>query len=235
MVLLSKSGKVKGFKLGNILGKANKGRKCTWGKKISKTLRRKYENPKFKETHGFQEEHKFLGNLSKANFFQKGFTPWNKGLTKEEDERVAKGAENTSKAIKELWKNNEEYRENNIHATLKALLKRPTSLETNVIDIIQRNNLPYKYVGDGSFLIGFKNPDFINTNGEKICVEVQYPYFKEKMYQSRERYEKLRAKYFSSWGWKTIFLWGNRKLELSEQQIINILTSDNVAGSIPVD
>lgn len=33
---------------------------------------------------------------------------------------------------------------------------------------LRRYNLPYKYTGDGSFLIGNKNPDFINSDGEEF-------------------------------------------------------------------
>ena len=215
MVRLSKSGKVKGFKVGNNLGKTNKGRKCTWRKRISETLKRKYENPEFKETHGFQEGHDFLGDLSKTNFFQNGVIPWNKGLTKEIDERVEQYAKKTSEIIRTMWKN-DEYREKTVRATVKALLKRPTSLEKWFIQIIEKHSLSFRYVGDGSFLIGFKNPDFINTNGLKICVEVAYEYFKIRDYGSREQYEIKRAEYFARWGWATLFFWG----EESEEEVI---------------
>jgi len=40
----------------------------------------------------------------------KGYTPWNKGLTKEDDERIRKLGEHNSRLMKKLWQN-PEYRE----------------------------------------------------------------------------------------------------------------------------
>ena len=40
-----------------------------------------------------------------------------------------------------------------------------------IIDLINKYNLPYKYTGNGKFILGGKNPDFVNVNGEKICEE----------------------------------------------------------------
>lgn len=99
-----------------------------------------------------------------------------------------------------------EYREKVIKASLKGLLKRPTSFESIIIKIIQEKRLPYKYVGNGSFLIGWKNPDFIRTDNRKICIEVFYNYFKERNYGSVDQYKKQRSEYFKKWGWETIFI-----------------------------
>jgi len=53
---------------------------------------------------------------------------------------------------------------------IKKILHRriPTSLEDKFQKIIDKYNLPYKYVGDGKFFIERYNPDFINTNNEKM-------------------------------------------------------------------
>lgn len=64
------------FQKGNTLGKANKGRKVTWGDKVSQGLKRAYQEGRCE---GFQPDHPFLGNLSNPNHFQKGHIPWNKG------------------------------------------------------------------------------------------------------------------------------------------------------------
>ena len=99
--------------------------------------------------------------------------------------------------MRERWKN-KEYREKTIKNLLKRLRDRPTSLERKAIEIIKQNNLPYKYVGDGSFLIGYKNPDFINMENKKICLEV-CNYF-----HHQGNYKKDRIKYFVKWGWKCL-------------------------------
>lgn len=56
---------------------------------------------------------------------------------------------------KELWRN-PEFRKKVIENWLKGLIKRPTSLERKFIELIEKHNLPFKFCGDGSFLIGFK-------------------------------------------------------------------------------
>jgi len=124
------------------------------------------------------------------------------------------------------WKN-DEYREKTIKAQLKGLFKRPTSFEKQMSQIIQKNDLPYKYVGDGSFLIGYKNPDFINVNGKKICIEVYHPYFKIRDFGSCENYEKLRSEHFVKYGWETIFIKIINK-QFNENEILNKIK--NVVG-----
>jgi len=138
------------------------------------------------------------------------------------------------KKLKILWQNPEykekqsierkqrwqspEYREKTIKAILKGLFKRPTFLEQQMIDIIQKHNLPYKYVGDGSFLIGYKNPDFVNVNGEKICIEVRNPHISKVFHkQSLEQYEKERIEHFAKYGWKCIIFQTDK---LDEKEVL---------------
>jgi hypothetical protein len=45
---------------------------------------------------------------------------------------------------------------------------------TSYVEITQKMNIPFKYTGNGSFIIGFKNPDFVNINGKKICLELRH-------------------------------------------------------------
>jgi very-short-patch-repair endonuclease len=118
-----------------------------------------------------------------------------------------------SKNSKLNWQN-KEYREKTIRNQLKGLFKRPTSLEMQMIQIIKKHNLPYRYVGNGSFLIGFKNPDFVNVNGQKICIEVA------NTFHHNNDYAKNRMEYFKKWGWKCIVFRTNK---LEEQNIKTIL------------
>lgn len=101
---------------------------------------------------------------------------------------------------------NKEFKELMIKNSLRALFNnRPTSLERHMINIIQNNNLPYTYVGDGSFLIGGKNPDFININGEKILIEVRNKNVTEILNKETiEEYTEKRTNHFSKFGWKSI-------------------------------
>lgn len=117
---------------------------------------------------------------------------------------------------RKLWQT-KEYREKVIRNSLKALRKRPTSIEKEMIEIIQRHNLPYKYTGDGSFILGRKNPDFVNVNGEKIIIEVANSFHHPK------DYEQKRRDYFANYGWKTLVFNANNynKFILSEDEIVN--------------
>ena len=74
------------------------------------------------------------------------------------------------------------------------------------MEIIKKYNLPYKFVGDFSFILGGKNPDFINVNGEKICVEVYDTINKLLYFDSIKQYQNQRTEIFSKYGWQTIFL-----------------------------
>jgi hypothetical protein len=106
-----------------------------------------------------------------------------------------------------------EIREKQIRNTLKALLKRPTSLEKMFIGVIDRYKLPYKYVGDGSFLIGFKNPDFIDVNGGKTCIEVRGDYWYS------DKWAKERVRHFAKWGWRCIIFKGSDVQNLSVEEL----------------
>lgn len=109
-----------------------------------------------------------------------------------------------------------EYRESTIRASLKGLFKRPTSLERQFISLAEREALPYKYTGDGSFLIGWKNPDFVNVNGVKVCVEVADPYFHP------DPWAENRKAHFAKYGWGCyIFFSKNDKLD--EQEVLSCL------------
>ena len=81
-------------------------------------------------------------------------------------------------------------------------------------EMCKKNNLPFKYTGDGSFWIGKKpsvNPDFIEANGKKIVVEI----FGDYWHSPLRRYCKIRhsqtyggkKKILKRYGWKLIIFW----------------------------
>lgn len=101
-------------------------------------------------------------------------------------------------SMKKLWQK-EEYKEKQIKAVLKGLLKRPTSFEQKISNLCFKYNLPFFYTGDGRFLIGYKNPDFRHKN-LPILIEVYNDFHHPK------DYEEKRRKHFSKFGYKTIFI-----------------------------
>lgn len=190
-------------------------------KKMQEALRKKYngsswnkgikqwegkKHPMLGKKHTFESREKMcyskIGKHYSPNTeFKKGHS-YNKGKHSKN--------EFTKERIKEMW-SNPEFRERATMNILKGLIKRPTSLEKKMIEIIEKNNLPYKYVGNGSFLIGFKNPDFVNVNGQKICMEVA------NFYHHKGNWEKNRIEHFAKYGWKTIVIWEN---EFDNENII---------------
>ena len=105
---------------------------------------------------------------------------------------------------------------------LKKMLRRhiPTSLEEKFQSIVDKYNLPYKYVGDGSFIIGRYNPDFINTNSEKIAVEVYARYYKKRNNISIEDWKIQRSNIFRQYGWQIMYF---NEIEVNEENILNKL------------
>jgi hypothetical protein len=89
----------------------------------------------------------------------------------------------------------------------KCLRRRPmSSLEVAFNKIVTENSLPYKFVGNGEFWIERKNPDFVNTNGQKIAIELFYRRHKEKFSGGFEKWKEDRLEVFKKYGWKIIFL-----------------------------
>lgn len=121
--------------------------------------------------------------------------------------------------FKKGHKFSKEIEEKRIKNTLKSLIKRPNGYEKllkQILDRLQPNE--WKYVGDVSFLIGYKNPDFINVNGKKICIEVYSNIWKKITFGDVELWKKERKEYVKKYGWDIIYIDDN---ELKENIIIN--------------
>ena len=110
--------------------------------------------------------------------------PWNKG----------------KKGLQVAWNKGKPWSEEIKTKILKSKFKTPSSFELKIIRLIEKHGLPYKYVGDGQVWINRKNPDFINTNGQKILIETYYSKY------HITNYEESRIKTFSPYGFKVIFI-----------------------------
>lgn len=117
-------------------------------------------------------------------------TEWKKGQTPKGSKLFKKGRKMSGEEVR------------------KCLRRRLMSkLEIRVDRVIKKYLLPYKFVGNGEFLIENKNPDFVNTNGEKIAIEVYARKHKELFRDGGvEAWRKDREELFGRYGWKIVFL-----------------------------
>ena len=100
-----------------------------------------------------------------------------------------------------------------------------SSLEKKFEEIINKFNLPYRFVGHGDFLVGMKNPDFINVNGEKIAIEV-YCIKHKIFFQAKEgidNWKLNRSQIFAKYGWKIEFF---DETQINEKEILKRLITN---------
>jgi len=92
---------------------------------------------------------------------------------------------------------------------LKASLKKPNKEEIQLIELLQEYNLPFKYVGNGEFILGGKCPDFINVNGRKQVIEFFGNHWHDVFDIAR------RKEHFRQYGFDTLIIWEE---ELKDQE-----------------
>jgi len=106
------------------------------------------------------------------------------------------------------------WNEDGLRKVIKAIRRKPTTLERKFMEIIEKYNLPYKYVGNGEVWIGRMNPDFINTNGKKVVIEILGDYW-----HTSEEFEERKQK-FTKYGFECIGIWEHELYELSEEEVL---------------
>jgi len=109
-------------------------------------------------------------------------------------------------AGKKAWSNPIQ-KEIRLKKMLKASWKRPTQLEVNFTSFFEEYNLPFEYVGNGKLIIGGKIPDFVETNGKKLVLEVGIKKEKDRYCDSWETYVNNRILHFKKYNWKCVVLW----------------------------
>lgn len=173
------------------------------GNNISKSIKGKYNgenNPFYGKKHT-EEAKKKIRNRRLGKTYEEIF-----GKEKAEKlkiiqkTRIIFGFNNKNK------KCSEETKEKIRQARKKQRLpKHHTKPELKFCRIIKRHNLPYKYTGNGSFWIENVNPDFVQTNGKKICVEVFGDYWHNREDVKKKDIERLNT--LQKYGWQRIVFW----------------------------
>ena len=158
--------------------------------------------------------------------FKKGLVPWNAGKNwpPEMIERMSAAHKDPSAETREKMSKAKKGKHHSAEVIKKMLTRRtPTSLEMKFQCIIDKNGLPYKFVGDGSFMIGRKNPDFININGEKTVVEVYSRYYKLRHAETIQEWKEERQRVFEEYGWAAIFF---DETQVNEENVVRQLRTE---------
>ena len=96
------------------------------------------------------------------------------------------------------------YREPQARAIIQGStnMPRPNKMEQKLGRFLD-NRFPgdWKYVGDGSVILGRKNPDFINVNGRKLIIEL----FGDYWHEGEDPADRSRA--FEPYGFRTLVIW----------------------------
>lgn len=116
-------------------------------------------------------------------------------------------------------------------------MQKKTKPERTFENICERNNISFHFVGDGQLWIGKKgkkqlNPDFIEANGKKVCVEVMGDYWHSPLLNRKIKDHatlKFRRKHFKRYKWHPIFIWeSDLKRRDAEAFVLNVLKNENV-------
>ncbi len=106
-----------------------------------------------------------------------------------------------------------------------------TKPEMKFMRIIRKHNLPYKYTGNGSFWIENINPDFVQTNGKKICIEIWGDYWHNLPKEIKKDEKKLEI--LQKYGWHRIVIWEHELLNVT-QPIVALETTVTSPHSLKV-
>ena len=101
----------------------------------------------------------------------------------------------------------------------KSRAQRPTKPEKAIIELIKKYKLEYKYTGNAKYWIEKINPDFVNSNGKKIIIEVYGDYWHN--LPQRKKKDKLKDKKLKEYGWKKLVLWEKEINNNNDEYILN--------------
>ena len=78
---------------------------------------------------------------------------------------------------------------------------KPNKIEQALINLVKKNNLPCKFVGNGEVWLGSRNPDFISTNGKKQVIELFGTYW-HPVFDMADRVE-----HYKQYGFDVLIIW----------------------------
>lgn len=105
-------------------------------------------------------------------------------------------------------------------------IRSPTKPERIFEEICEKNDLPFRYVGDGQLWIGKSkklNPDFVECNGKKIVVEIFGDYWHSPLFNRNMKEQgtlAYRKRHYKKSKWISIFIWESDLLREDTEQFI---------------
>lgn len=107
-----------------------------------------------------------------------------------------------------------------VRKLLARLRIKPTTIERQ-LDLILQEHFPreWKYVGDGTLMIGKYNPDFANCNGKKQLIEIYGEYWHSSRNKrlTWDKTELGRMMAYNSLGFQCLVIWAS---ELKNEQLV---------------
>lgn len=119
-----------------------------------------------------------------------------------------------------------EYKIKRLKKAFEALRMSPNKLESRVIDLVNKNNLPFKFVGDGGLVINGMCPDFVSTDDTKMIIEVFGEYWHGNMdlIVTYNRTEEGRQKVLSDLGYQVLIIWEKDMNAMTDDELLNLIT-----------
>lgn len=114
------------------------------------------------------------------------------------------------KAVRKKQWQNPEFRDKTIRASRLGSNVHPNKPEIylqSLLDELYPNG--WSFVGDGTLIIGGKNPDFAHMNGKKQLIEVFGDFWHSEQVKgiTREQEERDRINLFREYGYSTLIIW----------------------------
>lgn len=205
-----------------------------YGRHHSEETKEKIRKSKIGQPGTFMGRHHNEETKAKLKQARLGKPSWNKGLLKSEETkrklslallgrpRSEASRLKQSNTYKAMWQN-PEYRERTIKVITQAMHRKPNKPEKQLIELISREALPFRYTGDGSFILGGYIPDFVQCNGRKEIIELFGDYWHSKKKITWHQTELGRQMAYAQFGYKTLIIWEHELQD--EQKVINRIKS----------
>jgi very-short-patch-repair endonuclease len=184
-------------------------------KNISKTKKTRWKNDKQFREKGLKildEMHKNqVGKKrSKETCIKIGLIHKNKIVSKSTRKKISIANKGKLKGDKNPMK-----KEENLRKCIQSNFESPNIPETQIIQLIILNNLPFEFVGDGKLIIKGLCPDFVSKKTKHI-IEVYGEYHHN--LSSNKKRDKNRKKIYSNFGYKTLIIW-SKKIKKNPQKV----------------